>query len=171
MNAVGFRGLRKYHKGIANGWFRAWPLKRCVAHQSFLQVNSRKFRPMLSTVSEATDDELWHIQHGSVDRISPRDKLRLTDPGEWLRIKLDVRSVVVKMRGGMFARSKAQAGEHFMMIFLRTMSATCDTQLSHVFACVSDHLRLKYDIEVQPSFLSVHLPRHVPVSPQYALVD
>jgi len=39
-----------------------------------------------------------HIRHGSVDQILNNDKLRLADPGEWLRIKFDVRPVVIQFR-------------------------------------------------------------------------
>ena len=75
----------------------------------------------LPPLSEATQEELWHTQHGTVNQISYADKMRLFDPGDWLRITFDVRSLVAQVRGEMFMKSKIQAGQHLMVVFLRTL--------------------------------------------------
>lgn len=68
-------------------------------------------------------------------------------------------------------KSKAPAGEHFMIVFLRTMSSTCDLMITQVLEQISLYLRSKFDIDMLPSHLSLHLPRLVPLPTRYAMID
>ena len=86
-----------------------------------------------------------HIQQSTVNQISHVDKMRIFDPGEWLRISFDVRSLVAHVRGEMFMKSKIQAGHHLMIVFVRTVSSMGDLQFAHVIDQVSVFLRVKFE--------------------------
>lgn len=121
--------------------------------------------------SEATREELWRVQEGTVDAIPVPMKMRLADPTEWLRLKLDVTNVATKLRGPGFMRSKEAVGEHGMLVLVRRMQSLQQTTLGYVFERVSDYMYRKYDMDVRGSDLTVRLPRQVPLQHRYTLAD
>ena len=60
--------------------------------------------------SEATEEELRHICNGTLDQVQAIELVRAFDPGAWIRIAFDVRSVASILRGEPFVKSKLQLG-------------------------------------------------------------
>jgi len=67
---------------------------------------------MLPCISETTEDERWHIEHGTVNLLQSSLKLRFVASGDWIRIKFDFKPLALHVRGEKFTHSKVQAGEH-----------------------------------------------------------
>ena len=120
---------------------------------------------------EATDEELRHIQAGTVDRLPLTVKLRLSDPANWLRLRLDVCNLVTEVRGLDFVRSRKRLGEQFMLLIVRTMCSLHTTTLSYIFTCVSEYLYRKMDIDMLSSEISLKLPRQVSLGRYYTVAD
>lgn len=112
-----------------------------------------------------------HFQEGTVTIIPLVDKMRLFDPGEWLRISFDVRLLVAHVRGEMFLKSKMQSGQHPMMVYLRRVSTLVELQVAEVMGQISAFLKAKFDIDLLPSHLSVYIPRNVPLPAAYTMLD
>ena len=87
-------------------------------------------------------------------------KLRLSDPVNWLRLRLDVCNLVTELRGLDFVRSRKRMGEQFMLLVVRAMSFLHTTTLSYIFTCVSNYLYRKLDIDILSTEITVRLPRH-----------
>ena len=49
---------------------------------------------MLACISETTDEERWHIEHGTIDLLQSNLKMRFVAPGDWIRIKFDMKPLV-----------------------------------------------------------------------------
>ena len=126
--------------------------------------------PRLSS-GEATEEELQHIRAGTVDRLPLNAKLRLSDPVNWLRLRLDVCNLVTELRGLDFVRSRKRMGEQFMLLVVRAMSSLHTTTLSYVFTCVCDYLYRKLDIDMLSTEITVRLPRHVSLGQYYTVAD
>ena len=47
---------------------------------------------MLPCISETTDDERWHIEHGTTFRSTL--KMRFVAPGDWIRVKFDLKPLI-----------------------------------------------------------------------------
>ena len=126
---------------------------------------------MLPCISETTDDERWHIEHGTVDLLQSSLKMRFVAPGDWIRIKFDLKPLARHARGEMFLHSKMQAGEQLMMVYFRPMRALCETSLAGVFHDLHHYLCRKCDLHISSQHLTVHLPHRVPVGDRYTLLD
>ena len=64
---------------------------------------------MLPCISETTDDERSHIEHGTVDLLQSSLKLWFVAPGDWIRIKFDLKPLALHVRGEMFLIQKCRA--------------------------------------------------------------
>ena len=62
---------------------------------------------MLPCISETTDDERWHVEHGTVDLLQSSLKMRFVAPSDWIRIKFDLKPLVRHNRGEMFLHQSA----------------------------------------------------------------
>ena len=113
--------------------------------------------------SEATEDEVRHICNGTLDQVQAIDMVRAFDPGAWVRIAFDARSVASILRGEPFLKAKLQSGQHSQLVFARTFSDLKNCQVSTVMEHLSTFLRTKFEIDVPPDFLSVYLPHNVPL--------
>ena len=58
--------------------------------------------------SEATEEEILHIRTGTLDQVEAIALLRAFDPGAWVRIAFDLKSVASNLRGEPFVRSVLQ---------------------------------------------------------------
>lgn len=101
------------------------------------------------------------------------DKMRVFDPGEWLRIAFDVRLLVAHVRGEMFLKPKIQSGQRPMTVYLRTVSTLGELQIADVMTQtqMSTFLKAKYDIDLLPSHLTVYISRNVPLPAAYSMLD
>ena len=72
--------------------------------------------------SEATEEELQHIRTGTLDQVEAIALVRAFDPGAWVRIAFDVKSVASLLRGEPFVRSILQLGQTSQLMFARTFS-------------------------------------------------
>lgn len=126
---------------------------------------------MLPCISETTDEERWHIEHGTIDLLQRNLKMRFVAPGDWIRIKFDLKSLVRHACGKFYLRSCQQAGNQLSLVYFRPMRALDDTLLSSVFQDLHSYLCSRCDLDISPQHLSVHLPRRVPVGVRYSLLD
>ena len=60
-------------------------------------------------------------------------KMRFVAPGDWIRIKFDLKPLVRHACGELYLRSRLQAGGHLMMVYFRPMRALDETSLTSVF--------------------------------------
>ena len=121
--------------------------------------------------SEATEEELRHICNGTLDQVQAIDMVRAFDPGAWVRIAFDVRSVASILRGEPFLKSKLQSAQTSHLVFARTFSDLKNCQVSTVMEHLSTFFRTKFEIDVPPDFLSVYLPHSVPLPGHYSLLE
>ena len=126
---------------------------------------------MLSCISETTDEERWHIEHGTIDLLQSNLKSRFVAPGDWIRIKFDLKPLVRHACGELYLRSRQQAGELLMMVYFRPMRALCETSLTSVFHDLHLYLCRRCALDISSQHLTVHLPRRVPVGDRYSLLD
>eukprot|EP00434_Breviolum_minutum_P045124 symbB.v1.2.040389.t1/scaffold7189.1/size25065/2 len=89
--------------------------------------------PMLRCISETTDEERWHVEHGTIDLLQSNLKMRFVAPGDWIRIKFDLKPLVRHACGELYLRSRQQAGEPLRMVYFRPMRALGETSLTSVF--------------------------------------
>ena len=120
---------------------------------------------------DVTDDERWHLEHGSLTRVPCPDKLRFCDLNDWLRLKVDIKALLWRLRGEMFVKAKLQAGEHLMLVYVRPMGALVDLPIRRVYNDVSNYLREKCDTDVPSTLLTFQFPAWVPVSSHYSVLD
>ena len=125
---------------------------------------------MLPCISETTDDERWHIEHGTIDLLQSNLKMRFVAPGDWIRIKF-LKPLIRHARGEMYLHSRVQAGEHLMMVYFRPMRALGETSLASVFHDLHLYLCRKCELDISSQHLTVHLPHRVPVGDRYSLLD
>ena len=118
---------------------------------------------MLPCISETTDEERWHIEHGTIDRLQRNLKMRFVALGDWIRIKFDLKPLVRHACGEFYLHSCLQAGEHFSLVYFRPMRALDDTSLSSVFHDLHLYLCRKCELDISSQHLMVQLPRRVPV--------
>ena len=149
---------------VGLSWSSVWLLFGC-------RVTVESPRAMLPCISETTEDERWHIEHGTVDQLQCSLKLRFADPGDWIRIKFDLKPLVQHVRGEKFLQSKVQAGEHLTLVYYRPMSTLRETSLVGVFHDLHNYLCRKCELDVASRLLTVHLPHRVPVGACYMLLD
>ena len=121
--------------------------------------------------SEATEEELQHIRTGTLDQVEAIALVRAFDPGAWVRIAFDVKSVASLLRGEPFVRSVLQLGQTSQLMFARTFSDLNNYLVSTAMEQVSNFLRAKFDIDVPPDYLSVHLPHGIPLPGHYSLLE
>ena len=126
---------------------------------------------MLPCISETTDEERWHIEHGTIDLLQSNLKLRFVAPGDWIRIKFDLKPLVRHACGDLYLRSRQQAGEPLMMVYFRPMRALGETSLTSVFHDLHLYLCRRCALDISSQHLTVHLPRRVPVGDRYSLLD
>ena len=126
---------------------------------------------MLPCISETTDDERWHIEHGTIDLLQSNLKMRFVAPGDWIRIKFDLKPLIRHARGEMYLHSRLQAGEHLVMVYFRPMRALGETSLTSVFHDLHLYLCRKCDLDISSQHLTVHLPHRAPVGDRYSLLD
>ena len=126
---------------------------------------------MLPCISETTDEERWHIEHGTIDLLQRNLKMRFVAPGDWIRIKFDLKPLVRHACGEFYLRSCLQAGDHLRLVYFRPMRALDDTSLSSVFHDLHLYLCRKCELDISSQHLTVHLPRRVPVGDRYSLLD
>ena len=69
--------------------------------------------------SEATEEEILHIRTGTLDQVEAIALLRAFDPGAWVRIAFDVKSVASTLRGEPFVRSVLQLGQTSQLMLAR----------------------------------------------------
>ena len=84
-------------------------------------------------ISETTDKERWHVQHGTIDLLQSNLKMRFVAPGDWIRIKFDLKPLARHACGESYLRSRQQAGEPLRMVYFGPMRALCETSLLSVF--------------------------------------
>ena len=122
------------------------------------QLSSNGWCPMLRYISETTDEERWHVEHGTIDLLQSNLKMRFVAPGDWIRIKFDVKPLVRHACGELYLRSRQQAGEPLRMVYFRPMRALGETSLTSVFHDL--HLRLcrRCALDISSQHLTVHLP-------------
>ena len=130
-------------------------------------MNRPSVRKLVS--SEATEEELHHICNGTLDQVQAIALVRAFDPGAWVRIAFDVRSVASILRGEPFVKSKLQLGQTSQLVFARTFSDLNNCQVSTVMEHLSTFLRTKFEIDLPSDYLSVHLPHDVPLPGHYSL--
>ena len=140
------------------------------SHYGFQPPSSLAQVPGLRS-GEATDDELRHIQAGTVDRLPLTAKLRLSDPANWLRLRIDVCHLVTEIRGTEFVRSRKRLGEQLMLLVVRAMCSLHMTTLSYIFTCISEYLYRKMDIDILSSEITLKLPRQVSLGRYYTVAD
>ena len=80
-----------------------------------LWMNRSSGRKIVS--SEATEEEIHHIRTGTLDQGEAIALLRAFDPGAWVRIAFDVKSVASILRGEPFVRSVLQLGQTSQLMF------------------------------------------------------
>ena len=127
--------------------------------------------PMLPCISETTDEERWHSEHGTIDLLQSNLKLRFVAPGDWIRVKFDLKPLVRHACGEFYLRSRQQAGELLMMVYFRPMRALSETSLTSVFHDLHLYLCRRCALDISSQHLTVHLPRRVPVGDRYSLLD
>ena len=111
-------------------------------------------RNMPTLRRDITEDERWHLEQGSLTLVPCQDKLRFCDLNDWLRLKVDIKALLWRLRGEMFAKAKLQAGEHLMLVYVRPMGALVDVPVRRVYNDVSNYLRDKCDTDFPSSYLS-----------------
>ena len=121
--------------------------------------------------SEATEEEIRHIRTGTLDQVEAIAMLRAFDPGAWIRIAFDVTAVASKLRGEPFVRSVLDSGQTSQLMFARTFSDLINCSIHTVMEHLSDFLRGKFHIDVSPDYLSVALPRGIPLLGHYTLLE
>jgi len=85
--------------------------------------------PMRRYLSETTEEERLHVKRGTIDLLECNLKMRFVAPGDWIRIKFDLKPVVRQACGEAYLCSMQQAGEPVKMVYFRPMGALCDTSL------------------------------------------
>ena len=108
---------------------------------------------------------------GTLDQVKAIALLRAFDPGAWVRIAFDVKSVASILRGEPFVRSVLQLGQTSQLMFARTFSDLNNCLISTAMEHISDFLRRKFDIDVPPDYLFVHLPHGIPLPGHYSLLE
>ena len=126
---------------------------------------------MLRYISETTDEERWHVEHGTIDLLQSNLKMRFVAPGDWIRIKFDLKPLVRHACGESYLRSRQQAGEPLRMVYFRPMRALCETSLLSVFHDLQLYLGRRCALDIPSQHLTVQLPCQVPVGERYSLLD
>ena len=121
--------------------------------------------------SEATEEEIHYIRTGTLDQVEAIALLRAFDPGAWVRIAFDVKSVASILRGEPYVRSVLQLGQTSQLMLARTFSDLNNYLISTAMEHISDFLRGKFAIDVPPDYLSVHLPHGIPLPGHYSLLE
>ena len=92
-------------------------------------------------------------------------------PGDWIRIKFDLKPLVRHACGDCCLRSCLPAGDQLGLVYFRPMRALDDTSLSSVFHDLHLYLCRKCDLDISSQHLTLYLPRRVPVGDRYSLLD
>ena len=135
------------------------------------RVASVLHRTMPILHRDVTEDERWHLEQGSLHRIPCQDKLRFCDLNDWLRLKVDFKALLWRLRGEFFVKAKLRAGEHLMVVYVRPFGALSDVPVRRVYNDVSNYLRDKCDTDLPSGYLNFHFPAEVTISPHYSLLD
>ena len=126
---------------------------------------------MLRYLSETTDEERLHVKRGTIDLLECNLKMRFVAPGDWIRIKFDLKPLVRHACGESYLCSRQQAGEPLKMVYFRLMCALCDASLLSVFHELQLYLGRRCALDIPSQHLTVQLPCRVPVGERYSLLD
>ena len=108
---------------------------------------------------------------GTLDQVEAIALLRAFDPGAWVRIAFDVKTVASNLRGEPFVKSVLQTGQTPQLMVARTFSDLNNCLVSTVMEHIGDFLRRSFSIDVPPDYLSVHLPHGIPLPGHYSLLE
>ena len=127
--------------------------------------------PMRRYLSEITEEERLHVRRGTIDLLESHLKMRFIVPGDWIRIKFDLKPLVRQACGEAYLCSRQLAGEPLKMVYFRPMCALWDTSLLSVFHQLQLYLGWKCALDIPSQHLTVQLPSRVPVGERYSLLD
>ena len=85
-------------------------------------------------LAETTEEERLHVRRGTLDLLESHLKMRFVAPGDWIRIKFDLKPLVRQACGDAYLCSRQLVGEPLKMVYFRPMCALSDTSLVSVFA-------------------------------------
>ena len=122
-------------------------------------------------LSETTEEEKLHVRLGAIDVLESHMKMRFVAPGDWIRIKFDLKPLVRQACGEAYLCSRLQAGELLKMVYFRPMGALGDTSLLSVFHQLQLYLGRRCALDVPSQHLTIQLPCRVPVGERYSLLD
>jgi len=126
---------------------------------------------MRQYLSEITEEERLHVQRGLIDLLECNLKMRFVAPGDWIRIKFDLKPLVRQACGEAYLRSRQQAREPLQMVYFRPICALCDTSLFSVFHELQLYLGRRCALDIPSQHLTIQLPCRVPVGERYSLLD
>jgi len=118
-----------------------------------------------------TDEARWHVEHGTIDLLQSNLKMRFVAPGDWIRIKFDLKPLVRHACGESYLRSRQQAGEPLRMVYFRPMRVLSETSLLSVCHDLQLYLGSRCALDIPSRHLTVRLPCRVPVEERYSLLD
>ena len=147
----------------------ACPLDRHLWAQAV--VEQQLGCPMLRYLSETREEERLHVRRGTIDLLEGHMKMRFVAPGDWIRIKFDLKPLAWQACGEAYLCSRLQAGEPLQMVYFRPMGALGDTSLLSVFHQLQLHLGRRCALDVPSQHLTIQLPCRVPVGERYSLLD
>ena len=149
--------------------YGAYPLDPHLWAQA--EVEQQLDCPMRQYLSEITEEERLHVKRGIIDLLECNLKMRFVAPGDWIRIKFDLKPLVRQACGEAYLRSRQQAREPLQMVYFRPMSALCDISLLSVFHELQLYLGRRCALDIPSQHLTVQLPCRVPVGERYSLLD
>ena len=88
-----------------------------------------------------------------------------------LRLKLDLKPLVTLIRGEQFVRMQTMRGEDFSCVVFRSSLQLRSSRLLSIFETFGYFLKSRFAIDLLSSDLGIDLPRGVPFSVQYSLLD
>ena len=122
-------------------------------------------------LSETTEEERLHVRRGTTDLLESHLKMRFVAPGDWIRIKFDLKPLVRQACGDAYLCSRQLVGEPLKMVYFRPMCALSDTSLVSVLHQLQRYLGWKCALDIPSQHLTVQLPNRVPVGERYSLLD
>ena len=120
---------------------------------------------------DASREEQWHLENGCLHQQHMANKLRHCERNDWIRLKIDLKPLLWRLRGEIFAKLKMQSGEHLMLVYVHPMRALESIPIKQVFIDASLYLKDKCDTYIQWEHLAFSFPPNAPVDQQYSLLD
>lgn len=120
---------------------------------------------------DCSRDEQWHLENGSIHHVPVADKLRHCERNDWIRLKIDMKPLLWRLRGEIYAKMKMQSGEHLMLVYVYPMRALDAVPIKQVFIDASLYLTDKCDTYIPWKHLSFSFPPCAPVDQHYSLLD